>query len=90
MVRCDPAPALHLWLGNMGLLLPTRLPRAEWSLAGVACALHVFRELFPGQLCVEEILMRCFLGGYGGGPLVGDVGTAAGPLGPGSGRPHAP
>ena len=27
MARCDPVPALRLWLGHVGRVLPTRLPR---------------------------------------------------------------
>ena len=61
MTRCDPAPALRLWLSHVSHALPTRLSRSEQSLASVACALHVLGGLLPCHLCLEDILLGCFL-----------------------------
>ena len=47
MARCDPAPALRLWLTHVSQALPARLPRSEQSLASVTCALHPLGGLPP-------------------------------------------
>ena len=61
MTRCNPAPTLRLWLSHVSQALPTRLLRSEQSLASVVYALHILGGLLPSHLCLEDILMGCFL-----------------------------